>query len=98
MARILVAACLSLTLILTGCASTSKRPPPDRSDSAAEPSPYRSYKWIKHESWWQKESPADTPVRDALVEAGQVTTVALVGSLYVALVVLYLFAPRAAGQ
>jgi len=97
MARILVAVCLSLTLILTGCASTSRQLPPDPSDSA-EPSPYRSYKWIRHESWWQKESPTDTPVRDAWVEAGQVTTVVLTGSLYVALVVLYLFAPRAAGQ
>jgi hypothetical protein len=97
MARVLVAFCLSLTLILTGCASTSKQPPSDPSDSA-EPSPYRSYKWIKHESWWQMESPTDSPVRDALVQAGQVTTVALVGSFYVALVVLYLFAPRAAGQ
>jgi hypothetical protein len=98
MARIFIALGLSLTLMLTGCAAPSKAPQAVQNDLATEPSPYRSYKWIQHPSWWQTESSTDTPVRDTLVQAGQVATVVAVVSLYVGLFVLFLAAPRAAGS
>jgi hypothetical protein len=95
--RISIALCLSLTLVLTGCASNSRQALPDQTETAGEPSPYRSYKWIKQERLWIGDC-SETPARDALVEAGQVAVITVTVSLYIALAALYLFAPAAAGQ
>jgi hypothetical protein len=102
MSRSLIVEVLIIALLVSGCASAPRKQA-DPDPNATEPSPYRSYKWIHDDSWWEGLPPSapstNTTIDHAIKMAqfgAELTAFSALVAVYVAPWVMLIVAPAAA--
>jgi hypothetical protein len=101
MSRSLIVQVLIIALLVSGCASSSRKQA-DPDPNATEPSPYRSYKWIHDDYLWEgfpPSAPSKTTTIDHAIKMAQfgaeLTAISTLVAVYVAPLVMLIAAPVA---